>query len=47
MEAGFVATLLGAPLAVVTGGVGSLLAALLAAIKGKSLVKYEKENSEA
>jgi MFS family permease len=46
VEAGLVATLLGAPLAVVTGGVGSLLAALLAAIKGKSLVNYEKESAE-
>ncbi len=42
VEAGLVATLVGAPLAVVTGGVGSLLAALLAAIKGSALVTYEK-----
>lgn len=46
VEAGLVATLVGAPLAVVTGGVGSLLTALLAAIKGKSLVNYEKESAE-
>ena len=41
VEAGLVATLIGAPLAVVTGGVGSLLSALLAAVKGKALVTYE------
>jgi len=46
VEAGLVATIIGAPLAVVTGGVGSLLSALLAAVKGKSLVTYEKENAE-
>jgi MFS family permease len=41
VEAGLVATLIGAPLAVVTGGVGSLLSALLAAVKGKSLVRFQ------
>ena len=46
VEAGLVAAFLGAPLAVVTGGVGSLLAALLAAIKGKSLINYEKQSAE-
>ena len=45
VEAGLVATLIGAPLAVVTGGIGSLLSALLAFFKGGSLVRYEKESS--
>lgn len=44
VEAGVVASLIGAPLAVVTGGVGSLVAAIVAAVKGKSLVNYEKES---
>ena len=47
VEAGLVATLLGAPLAVVTGGVGSLLSALLATVKGKALLRYEKDSHES
>ena len=46
VEAGLVATLIGAPLAVVTGGVGSLLSSLLAFVKGSSLVSYEKDSLE-
>jgi MFS family permease len=41
VEAGFVASLVGAPLSVVIGGLGSLMSALIAAIKGKSLLNYE------
>jgi MFS family permease len=43
VEAGLVAALIGAPLSVVTGGVGSVLAAAIAAIKGKSLLDYESK----
>jgi MFS family permease len=43
MEAGAVASLLGAPLSVVIGGVGSVAAAILAAIKARSLMKYDGE----
>lgn len=41
MEAGAVAALIGAPLAVVTGGVGCLVAAALAPWMAKSLLSYE------
>jgi hypothetical protein len=41
MEAGTVATLIGAPLAVVTGGVGCLVAVVLAMFMAKSLLSYE------
>ena len=41
VEAGVVASLIGAPLSVVIGGVGSLLSAGVAAIKAKSLRNYE------
>lgn len=41
LEAGVVASLIGAPLSVVLGGAGSLLAAGVAAIKAKSLLTYE------
>lgn len=41
VEAGSVAALIGAPLSVVVGGLGSLAAAVIAAIKAKSLLKYE------
>ena len=43
VEAGFLAALIGAPLSVVTGGVGSLLSAVIAAVRGKSLRNYESE----
>jgi MFS family permease len=45
VEAGIVAALLGAPLSVVIGGVGSVLAAAIAALKGKSLLDYESKES--
>lgn len=41
LEAGVVASLIGAPLSVVIGGIGSLLSAGTAAIKAKSLLNYE------
>lgn len=41
VEAGAVAALIGAPLSVVTGGIGSVLAAVIAFVKAKSLLKYE------
>jgi MFS family permease len=41
VEAGFVASLVGAPLSVVIGGLGSLMSALVATVKGKSLLNYE------
>jgi hypothetical protein len=41
VEAGVVASLIGAPLSVVIGGVGSLLSAGFAAVKAKALLNYE------
>jgi MFS family permease len=41
VEAGAVAALIGAPLSVVTGGIGSMVAALIALLKGKSLMSYD------
>ena len=41
LEAGVVAGFIGAPLSVVVGGIGSLLTAALAAVKSKSLMKFE------
>ena len=41
LEAGSVAALIGAPLSVVTGGFGSLICAAIAAVKSKSLMKFE------
>jgi MFS family permease len=41
VEAGAVAALIGAPLSVVTGGVGSVLAALIALLKARSLRNYD------
>jgi MFS family permease len=43
VEAGTVAALIGAPLSVVTGGLGSILAAGIALVKAKSLMSYEGE----
>jgi hypothetical protein len=43
MEAGAVAALLGAPLSVLTGGVGCLVAVGVAAIWAKSLLSYERD----
>jgi MFS family permease len=45
LEAGLVASLIGAPLSVVIGGFGSLLSAGVAAIKAKSLLNYEGSDS--
>ncbi|HJP90966.1 MAG TPA: MFS transporter [Pyrinomonadaceae bacterium] len=41
LEAGTVAALIGAPLSVVTGGIGSLVCAAIAAVKSRSLMKFE------
>ena len=41
VEAGAVAALIGAPLSVVTGGLGSLVAAGIVLLKAKSLLNYE------
>jgi len=41
VEAGSVAALIGAPLSVVIGGVGSMLAAAIALIKAKALINYQ------
>lgn len=41
LEAGVLAGFIGAPLSVVIGGLGSLIAAAIAAVKSKSLMKYE------
>jgi MFS family permease len=43
VEAGVVAALIGAPLSVAVGGIGSVVAAIWAAVKGKSLLNYESE----
>ena len=41
LEAGTVAAFIGAPLAVVTGGFGSLICAAIAAVKSKRLMEFE------
>jgi MFS family permease len=41
LEAGTVAALIGAPLSVVTGGIGSLVCAAIAAVKSRSLMEFE------
>jgi MFS family permease len=41
LEAGTVASLIGAPLSVVTGGIGSLVCACIAAWRSRSLMDYE------
>jgi hypothetical protein len=46
VEAGTVATLIGAPLSVVTGGLGSILAAGLALLKARSLLNYDGQTHE-
>ncbi len=43
VEAGAVASLIGAPLSVVTGGIGCVVSALIALLKAKSLLNYEGE----
>jgi MFS family permease len=42
LEAGGLAALIGAPLSVVVGGAGSLIVAILAAVRSKTLVNYDK-----
>jgi MFS family permease len=44
VEAGAVAALIGAPLSVVTGGVGCVIAAVIALVKAKNLRRYEGES---
>jgi hypothetical protein len=44
VEAGAVASLLGAPLAVVIGGVGSVASALIVLMKANSLRRYDGES---
>ena len=41
LEAGSLASVIGAPLSVVVGGLGSLIAACIAAVRSKSLMEYE------
>jgi MFS family permease len=41
LEAGSLAALIGAPLSVVTGGLGSLICAAVAAVRSKSLMEFE------
>jgi MFS family permease len=41
LEAGLVAALIGAPLSVVVGGLGSTVAAAIAAVKSKSLMEFQ------
>jgi hypothetical protein len=44
MEAGFAAALLGAPLSVITGGLGCLIAVGLTAWKAPALRKFDEED---
>jgi MFS family permease len=44
VEAGVVATFVGAPLSVVIGGIGSFVSSLIAYVKAKSLVNYDSEH---
>lgn len=46
LEAGLVAALIGAPLSVVVGGLGSTLAAGIAAVKSKSLLQFEMKHHD-
>jgi len=46
LEAGLVAALVGAPLSVVIGGLGSTLAAGVAALKSKSLLQFEMKDHD-
>jgi MFS family permease len=46
MEAGVLAKLLGAPLSVITGGVGCLIAVVLAARRSTSLLNYRGESEK-
>jgi MFS family permease len=46
VEAGVVAAIISAPISVVVGGIGSVVAAVMAWIKAKSLLEYESENKK-
>ena len=46
MEAGSVAQLIGAPLSVITGGVGCLIAVVITLIKAKSLMAYVRQTEQ-
>jgi len=46
VEAGSVATLIGAPLSVVTGGLGSIVAAAIALFRARSLMNYQGQSVE-
>lgn len=46
LEAGLVAALIGAPLSVVVGGLGSTLAAGIASVKSKSLLEFEMKRHD-
>jgi hypothetical protein len=46
MEAGVLAKLLGAPLSVITGGVGCLVAVVLAVRKSTNLLNYRGESEK-
>lgn len=46
VEAGALATLVGAPLSVIVGGLGSTFSAVWAALRAKALINYEGENRE-
>lgn len=41
LEAGSLAAIVGAPVSVVVGGLGSLTCAAIAAVKSKSLMEFE------
>jgi len=47
LEAGTVAALVGAPLSVLTGGIGCLLAAGVAIVAAKTLRRYEGSTTSA
>jgi hypothetical protein len=47
LEAGALAAAIGAQLSVITGGLGSLIAALLAMFTAKSLINYKSKQGES
>lgn len=47
LEAGTVAALIGAPLAVVTGGIGCLVAVALASVMARSLINYQGQATQS
>ena len=42
MEAGVVARFVGAPLSVISGGIGCLIAVAIAAVKARNLLAYDR-----